>query len=139
MNKNDFVLEYYESDEPFALKFGFNHWVDGEKNITRIYVLRWKPEKNPYSNDENSSTRDIGYISFSDDSTSIAYSYMKRKYRGTGLGNLLYKKVAKEEGYLTTNFNYASDMAQHLWKKLFTKFPTRRFYDDGPNYRIYAT
>lgn len=135
INKKHLILEYHESENSFPVPFGHIHWTgpDGVY-VNRIYVLRWKSEYNPHSNDENSPTRDIAYISFHEDTPNISHVYMKPKYRGSGLGKLLYSWVTKEEGYLTTDFNYASDMAQRVWRSLFKVFPTRKL---GNTYRIY--
>ena len=135
INKNH--LEFvYDSDT--TIKFGKYGWKGEE--IDKIWYLAWKPEHNPYSNDENSQSRLIGYVSFYNDNSFIAYSYLKNQYRGKGLGFYMYTGVAKREGFLSTNLNSASLLASTLWEKLKDKYASRKLYleDQAQGYRIYG-
>jgi|SaaInlStandDraft_1057018.scaffolds.fasta_scaffold42996_1 hypothetical protein len=132
INPKNLVLDYDEDENALPLPFGHDSWTGKDGNdatyVTRIYTLRWKPEQNPHSNDENSPTRDIGYISFHEDGTQISHVYMKAKYRGTGLGKLMYGWVAREEGYLSSDPDFTSPDAQRVWSKLMKVFPSRKVY-----------
>jgi len=136
LKKDNFIIEYYSKSnihECIPLSFGtFKHF-----GVNRLYMLRWKPECNPYSNDDESPSRNIGYIAFTDTTTLIGFVFMKREYRGMGLGEFMYSEVVKKEGFLTTNFSYDTEDAKRVWEKLLRHFPHRKFYDDGLNYRIY--
>jgi ribosomal protein S18 acetylase RimI-like enzyme len=134
INKSHLELVF---DSDTTIKFGKYGWV-GEP-VEKIWYLAWKADKNPYSNDENSQSRFIGYISFTDNTSYISYSYLKTQYRGQGIGHKMYRDIAKKEGFLSTNLNCTSADATRLWEKLSKQFTTRKLYleDKAQGYRIY--
>lgn len=133
INKNH--LEFIHDSDTF-IKFGKDVWI-GEP-VENIWYLAWKPNKNPYSNDEYSNTRLMGYICFTDSSSFISYSYLKYQYRGKGLGEFLYNGVTEKEGFLSTNLSYASHYATKLWEKLEKNNTSKKLYvDDSYGIRIY--
>lgn len=92
-----------------------NPW--GPARCQEVYKLVWKPR---YS---HLPGKWIGFITV--DNGKVHYAYIKRKYRGKGLGYLLYEKVLKERGELSTGFHCISDEARSVWRKIRQTYKSR--------------
>ena len=123
-NKYHFELEtVYEEKLPCGIK----EWQDhGSVVLDRIQILKWREEFYPFSNNPTDNELIVGYIGFyDDDPTVVQYAYLKRKYRGTGIGRFLYKWVMKDNGKLSSHYNATSIHAKNMWSKLTDTYRSR--------------
>ena len=85
-----------------------NPWGPGK--CQEVYKLVWKPR---YS---HLPGKWIGFVTV--DNGKVHYAYLKRKFRGKGLGYLLYEMVLKHRGELSTSFHCISEEARGVWKRI---------------------
>lgn len=119
IDKRKIVFEIYEKKD---LPFGrWSTWVDV------LFLMRFSDKSADGMKDPN-----IGFIGV--DFTNgkiptVSYTYMKKAYRGKGLGMFMYERAIKHFDKLSTiytgrNVAISSD-AQKVWDKLMLKYKTK--------------
>jgi GNAT superfamily N-acetyltransferase len=128
----DNILNYLELDIKKSVSGGKavptpNPWGPGK--CQEVYKLVWREEYDYLPG------KWIGFIAVDNDR--VRYSYLKRKYRGIGLGYALYEMVLQDRGELSTQWESISTQAKAVWCKLKENYKTRSYNGNLKAYNKY--
>lgn len=112
----------------------FGRWYS---SVDELFVLRWKEDYCPYDIDGEEDKKGwIAFLGIDFEGRKLTpvvhYSYMKKAYRGKGLGSYLYDSAIKYYGELGTMYSGnphiggVSDDAIRVWERLKRKYEHKR-------------